>query len=120
MKATLKDSRIWLLANILGVCVYLLLESWILAPRSEAESLNGIDVGYFWLTRECPILVVFLLLNLTWLSLIIKRGRSSKNWHPLVIWVLVCLMWGAAFLTYGVGIGILKIIVDMIDGRAWK
>ena len=39
MKTVLKNSQFWLLANILGVCVYLLLESWILTPRSEAESL---------------------------------------------------------------------------------
>jgi uncharacterized membrane protein SirB2 len=117
-RIALKDGG-WLLANALGIAIYLSLESWVLAPRSEAEALNGIDQIYFWLTRNLPLLVVYLVLNVIWLIRIRSRSDPSNKW-PFRNWLLVCLAWAIALIYHGLTVKILKILIAMIDGKAWK
>lgn len=118
IKTALIGSRFWLLANVLGICAYLLIEFWILAPRSEAESLNTTDVIHLWLITECPLLVAFLILNLVWMGVTIKRWFSNKSWQPLVAWSVVCLAWGVTLFAYGIAIGMLKVLIMMADRGA--
>ena len=96
----------WLLVNALGIAIYLSLESWILAPRPEAEALNGIDQIYFWLTRNLPLLIVFIVLNVIWLIRIWRRTDPSNMW-PFRSWLLVCLAWAIALVYHGLAVKIL-------------
>lgn len=109
----------WLLANALGIAIYLSLESWVLAPRSEAEALNGFDQIYFWLTRNLPLLIVYLVLNVVWLIRIRRRSDPSNKWQ-FRSWLLVCLAWAIALIYHGLAVKVLKMVIAMIDGKAWK
>jgi hypothetical protein len=110
----------WLLANAGGVIFYLMLEFWLLAPRSEADELNGIDVISFWLATNFPLLVSFIIADGVWLRRIIKGGQAGRQWRALSLWLLVCFIWMAVILCNGITLKLLGIAVDMIDGRAWK
>jgi hypothetical protein len=111
MKTAFKGVPLWLLGNFFGIFSYLLLEAWIRAPHSEADSVNVFDIMHFWLTKECPVLIVFLILNLIWLNSIIRRRHSDGNWRILVSWLLVCVVWGGTLCFYGTAIGMLKIFI---------
>jgi hypothetical protein len=112
IKPALKDSRFWLLANAVGICAYLLIELWIMAPRSEAESLNFINIIYYWTISEFPLLVVFLILNVIWLIFIVRSRLSNGSRRSLLtVWFLVCLVWGVALFSYGLAGGMVKILI---------
>jgi hypothetical protein len=114
-----KQTFIWMLLNAFGIVIYLWLESRILAPRPEPESLNGIDQIHLWLTTNLPVLVIFFLLNLVRL---IKSQKPiaravTKQWY---FWSFVFGGWVVALLYRGLAVKILVILVLMISGRAWK
>jgi hypothetical protein len=115
----LNESTFWLAANALGIAIYLAFESWILAPRSVEDALNGIDEIDYWIEFDLPVLAVFLVLNIIWLIRIWRRSQASTKW-PFRIWLLTCLAWGIGLIYHGFVIKILLIVVAMIDGQAWK
>ena len=114
-----KQTFIWLLLNAFGIVIYLWLESQILAPRPEGESLNGIDQIHLWVTTNFPVLVIFFLLNLVWLIRSQKpiAGAVAKQWY---FWSFVVGGWVVALLYRGLVVKILCILILMISGRAWK
>jgi hypothetical protein len=106
--------QFWLLANACGLVAYLLWELWLLAPRPEAEALNGISAISSWLTINFPLLVSFSIANLIWLSLIIKSGRSKRQRKTLAIWLAVCFVWLAALWYDGIATRVFVVVIDMI------
>ncbi len=118
-RMVLSESVFWLPVNALGIGIYLAFESWILAPRSEENALNGIDEISYWLTLDLPVLIICFILNVIWLIRISRRSNSSKK-GQVWTWLLTCLAWIIALLYHGFIIKILWILMMMIDGQAWK
>ena len=115
--STLKNSLYWLIANALGMCIYLAAESYELAPRPQYQELSGLDIICFWLSKELPLLCVFLVSNIVWLTLIIKNRRLTGNRKPLRVWILVCLLWVAIVFSHGMGIEMLQVLANMVIRR---
>jgi len=103
LKVAFKAQKTWLLVNALGICIYAMFEACILAPRSEAESFNGIDQIFFWYATQMPVLFIFCALNLVWLITIIKKGFSKEQWTSLVIWLFAFSAWAIVFCAFGFG-----------------
>jgi hypothetical protein len=121
VKTALTASMLWLLANVVGICLYLIFQFWLLAPRSEGEALNGIDEKFYWICAGLPILIFFLILNSIWLRLIVMHGRSGGSWLALSVWLLMCAGWLVDVFGFNdIGLVMLNIFADMVDGRAWK
>ena len=112
IKSALRESRFWLLANALGISIYLLVQYGIMAPRPEWDELNFVDIFFYWLSYGVPIIVVSMIVDLVWLILIIKNRSLCQNWiSQIEVWLLVCLAWGIALFAYGLTLPSLKIIV---------
>lgn len=109
----------WVLINALGVAVYLLLEAWILAPRSEGEALNGIDQIYFWLTRMLPVLIVIGVVDVIW-AIRIARGSSPLRKWQFSWWLIVCLAWGVALCYNGLAVKVARVTCMVTTGAARK
>lgn len=116
-RRALNGAQYWLVANVVGIFIYFRIQSWILAPRSEADSFNGFDEMYYWMNMEGPLLGLFLVVNLIWLTLAIKRGRGEKNWLPSSIWLLACLIWCGSIFTNGMAPSVLHRWIMVIGGR---
>jgi hypothetical protein len=117
IKSDLAVSLLWLLANFIGIGLYLLFEYWILSPRPEGEELNGIDEKAFWVMTAFPVLILFLALNAIWLISIFRSGRSGWSWPPLFAWLLMCSAWALAIFGYSnIGIVMLQLFKEMIVG----
>jgi hypothetical protein len=93
----------WLLANVIGVFIYLHAESWILAPRSERNSINIFDIISYYVTLESPLLFAFTVYNLIWLIFVVKHWRSNRDWQTLAFWFFVLFVW--VVVVFGRGIG---------------
>ncbi len=120
LKITLISECGWLLVNGFGLGAYLFMEHWILAPRPESEAFNGIDVLYFWFTKELPLLVGFLVLNFIWLAFVLKRNRVSSQKRPkLVIWILVGSIWFVSLFPCGIATQVVRILaIEAKEGAA--
>jgi hypothetical protein len=121
VKTPLKISILWLIANFIGISAYLLFECWLLAPHPEVGPQNGIDQKVAWLFTAFPVLILFIILNIIWFISTIRSGRPSGWWTPLPVWLLAVSAWVVAIFGYSnIGITMLSLFIDMIDGRAWK
>lgn len=118
LKAQARDALFWILANAVGICIYLTFEFWISLPRSEEDSFNSFDITFFWFVAELPVLMLFLIVNLIWLNRLISKGRHSRNWQPMIIWSLVGLGWVCAASVFGIAIRILTVIAPILIKRA--
>ena len=100
-----------MLTNILGIVIYLAVEYWILfRPREIADDEYGIGDLYLWITREFPILVAFLVINVIWLATILTNSLHSNKRSQLGIWLLMCLVWCCALIYRGTAVITLKIL----------
>lgn len=109
-KSILNEQIFWLLANALGIVIYLSLDSWIVAPRLKGDEFNGIDQFFFWIKGNLPILMLYLLLNVIWLIRIKRHYINSNKW-PLRALIFTCLIWSVALIYYGFIIKFLKIVI---------
>jgi hypothetical protein len=123
MKAAAKTSIHWIVANLIGMFVYLLFERLALAPRSEPNMEPASSQVLNLMVLLCFFVSLFVF-NLIWLISVIKRLHSDRTGQPLVIWLAVNVLWGITLALpifgYSFAIGILKILIGMIDGSAWK
>ena len=81
------------------------------------ESLNGIDVICFWLTREFPLLVFFFILNIIWLVRIFRQRHLKGKWLSFSVWLLTCFAWSFSLFAYGIAIAFLRLLFDMVVSR---
>ena len=101
----------WILTNLLGIVIYLVVESWILfRPKEIAGDEDGIGDVYLWIIREFPILVAFLLINTIWLKAILTNALHPNRRSQFGIWLLMCLVWGCALIYRGTAVIMLKIL----------
>jgi hypothetical protein len=80
-----------LLANVLGVGLYLLgaRHAWVI-PEEKANGIHVITGEPFvWASFVLPVWIVFLVLNLAWGSMILARRR----WLDGRVWLIAFLVW---------------------------
>jgi hypothetical protein len=80
-----------LLANVLGVAIYLLgaRYAWVI-PEEAANGIHTITGEPFvWASFVLPVWIVFLVINLAWGSIIVARRR----WLDGRIWLMTFFVW---------------------------
>jgi hypothetical protein len=110
----LKGAGIWLFFNALGIGVYLVLDSWITGPLREDKSFNKGDPVRDWLGTTFPLLALYLGINVTWL--ILNRKTPFFGSRQLLLWLLVCLVWGIVLSRDPVNF---KALLEILNGTAW-
>jgi hypothetical protein len=87
MTATIKAQKFWIISNLVGIIIYLLvaISTWDLDHH-----LNGLFLEYGILNLLKPL---FIILNSIWLILIIFRFRNSKLVHKLFLLVIIAGFW---------------------------
>jgi len=109
----------WLVANLVGMLAPIFFEMWLTTPRSEWEELNGIDVIYAWITKVFPVLFIFFLVNILWLSQVCRRHRGLARRRAFGVCLLVCCLWLVPLCLNPVFFGLCGEAIRMIDGEAW-
>jgi hypothetical protein len=80
-----------LLANILGITLYLLgaRHAWVI-PEEKTNGIHAITgEPLVWGAFVLPVWIVFLVINLTWGSIIVARRR----WLDGRIWLMAFFVW---------------------------
>jgi hypothetical protein len=87
MTATIKTQKFWLISNLVGMFIYLLVASttWDLD-----HALGGLFPEYLFLNLLLPLFIVF---NLIWLILIFFRFRHPKSFQKLVLLAIIAAFW---------------------------
>jgi predicted acyltransferase len=101
---------IWLLINAAGMAAYLIIEYSILAPRPEGLELNSFDVIISFFLFECPVVLLFLMINIVKYNLTIKDQEQKEARNTLRLVLLICVAWGLLIFSHGIGMGILQIV----------
>ena len=80
---------IFLVANVLGACVYVLRAStgWAIPEEHCEIPLTG--EPYSWFGAIAPVILLFTLLNLTWAALIFR----SREWRSSGFWLSAACAW---------------------------
>lgn len=89
----MSSQKYWVLANAIGLAIYLFVSSGGWAPHGK-EGQNGgpaVLVGLF----SFPVLATFMAVNLTWCVKGIFHLRSRER-RPLLICLGVILLWSGA------------------------
>jgi hypothetical protein len=83
-----------LLANVLGIALYLLgaRHAWVI-PEEKANGIHAITGEPFvWAVYVFPVWIVFLVLNLAWGLMIVARRR----WLDGRMWLVAFWVWVVA------------------------
>jgi hypothetical protein len=110
----------WIIANLVVMSVPIIFECWLELPRSELDALGGIDVWCTWMIWVLPFLALIFAVNIIWLVQVLRLNRGLARRRALVAWFLVCCLWLVPFWINPVTPYCLRIVVDMIDGRAFQ
>ena len=81
----------FLAANIVGAIVYTMASSlsWAI-PQEREAGINSITAEPFiWSMAVLPIWTFFLLLNLIWAAIIVRR----KQWRDARLWAATACVW---------------------------
>gem|GEM_PF-4481321 len=115
-----KRNWLWIIANIVGIGIFLKMEARLCQPSSLNGTVEFIDIIDFicnWLNWECPLLIVFLLLNMIWLYRIIRQRHFNPCEPSLIVLLLICLAWIYASTIYGVATLMIAKVVPMLIKR---
>jgi hypothetical protein len=87
MTVIIKTQKFWLISNLVGMIIYLLVASttWDLD-----HALEGLFPEYAFLNPLLPLFIVF---NSIWLILIFVRFRYPNSFQKLVLLAIVAAFW---------------------------
>jgi len=109
----------WVTVNLIGMLVPILFEVWLMTPRSEIDSLNGIDVLGAWIIKVFPFLVAIFIVNVIWLIQVWRRNRGLSRRRSVGTWLVVCCLWLVPLCLNPVALRMLWLVTGIIDGQAW-
>jgi len=116
---------LWIVANTVGFGIFLYTESrlalhpFVSEPFTSHDIIGSAsDMISQWFEWECPLLIVFLLLNMIWLYRIIRPRNSNPTNQSFIVWLLICLAWVCAISVYGISIPMITKIIPMLIRRA--
>ena len=92
----------WLIANIMGVAVFLALasRSWIEPKLKDVPGANG-GAFIFWGLTALPVFAAFMLANLLWAGLGVAEGLRCRQWIGCMLALVAIGVWVAAFIFDG-------------------
>jgi hypothetical protein len=109
----------WVIANLVGMSVPIVFEVWLTMPRSEWDSIGGIDAIVAWTTKVFPFLTVIFIVNAIWLIQIWRSSDRLERRRALGAWLLVCCLWLVPLSLNPVFFGLFGEVIRMISGEAW-
>jgi hypothetical protein len=116
----LKKEIGWIIANLVVMSAPIIFEWWLELPRSEWYALNGIDVWCTWMIWVLAFLALILTANIIWLVQVLRLNRALGRRRAFGAWSLVCCLWLVPFWINPVTPRLLRLVIDMIDGRAFR
>lgn len=116
----LKKEIWWIAANLVSMSAPIVFECWLELPRSEWYALNGIDVWFTWMIWVLPFLALIFTANIIWLAQVLRLNRGLARRRAFGSWLQVCCLWLGPFCINPVTPYCLRIVVDMIDGQAFR
>ena len=89
-----RASAYWVGSNMIGMGLYLYFASmlWPL-PEDAGTDLAGTPI--IWGLTVFRVLAVCSLINIVWLTLIVRGGLRGKGWRSMRVWLLVVISWVA-------------------------
>ena len=87
---TRRKGTILLVANVVGVFVFLWLGSWTwTSPQERAMHIFTPGDALVWAFSALPVLAIFFVLNVSW-GVVVLLGRQWKSGRT---WLLVAMIW---------------------------
>jgi hypothetical protein len=93
MDKTKSKDTYWVLANIVGIGIYLYFASGIWPVPDDTDLAAGTPI--VWGLTVFPAFLLCSLMNIVWLTLIVSGGRRGKGWLSMRAWLLVVISWFA-------------------------
>ena len=116
----LKKEIGWIAANLVSMLAPIVFEWWLELPRSEWDALNGIDAWCTWMIWVLPFLASIFIADIIWLVQVLRLNRGLGRRRGFGAWLLVCCLWLVPFCVNPVTPYCLRIVIDMIDGQAFR
>jgi hypothetical protein len=82
--------------NIAGIALFLYFASKIWAPPGDQGLMGGPGDPLVWGFTAAPVLLLCVLINILWISLLVVGLIRGTSWRPIVIWMLVFVAWYGA------------------------
>lgn len=94
MLIALQKERFWLIANALGLLLYVYLDSkvWLPPGLTRDEVAIGPE-AITWFTTAGPVLLLFVLADSIWLGLLGKEALRARGWGRTSVAFAVALAW---------------------------
>jgi hypothetical protein len=83
--------------NVPAIGLFLYFASWIWAPRGQEGLYYDAGDSVAWGLTAFPILLVSTLTNIVMSRSIFVQLFYYKNWRPFLLWLVIVVVWVAAF-----------------------
>jgi len=84
----------WIAANIVGIVLFLYFSSRLWAPPGQEGLLPAGGDPIVWGMTVLPVMVIFLIVEIVWLSKSIVSIRKL-GWKAMTPWLVVFVVWVA-------------------------
>jgi hypothetical protein len=88
-----KLTKSWLIANAIGMIVYLFLASSLWVHPGEQGLPGGPGDAIYWFVALVPIVALFAIVNLAALTKVLIEFRRRNSRIPILLWSLVFSLW---------------------------
>jgi hypothetical protein len=97
MLLALHREKWWLAVNAVGLVAFLYLasETWR-EPELRGQEVATAGVAFVWALSALPVLFVFFVIDVVWLSRAIALGFRSQEWRPTVVAMGAGAIWVGA------------------------
>ena len=92
----MKATWLWTFINLVGLAVYMHLDSQLWAPRGQEDLPGGPGDAFIWGFSELPILLAFIVLDVLWAGSLVFHPRQPTRWWQFLVWVVAIAGWIAA------------------------
>ena len=95
-------ARFWIAANVVGAAAFLCLASktWI-EPKLHHEAVARGGDGVVWTLTALPVLISFVVIDLLWLALTVRRLATTQTWRPASPLAAMGVLWlGVIFVDF--------------------
>lgn len=82
-------TRLLVIANFIGMSLYLYFSSFLWAPASQKGLVGGPGDPFLWGISAFPVLLFCFIMNLIWAIALFVQMRRNMNWSGLLMWILM-------------------------------
>lgn len=94
---SLKLNKYWILLNAIGISILLYFSSWFWAPNGYSGYPVGLGDFMAMGTTILPLTLIYICMDLFWLTKIIRALRRNGNLLSLHIFLFVVVAWLLVF-----------------------